>query len=98
MSPVSWGGTGTQSELKTVDVSLTKTFWNERASLTLQVTDLFNTFGDLRTTNNYLSQKHYKQAYYDEQSFGFRFRYKFGNYNLSTNQRGINLEEKERIN
>ncbi len=98
LSPISWGGTGTQSELKTVDVSVTKTFWDRRASLTISALDVFNTFGKLRNTNKYLSQNHFKQAYYDQQSIGISFRYKFGNFKLSTNQKGIDLDEKDRIN
>ncbi len=98
ISPLSWGGTGTQSEIKSVDLGITKTFMNNRASLTLKATDIFNTFGKLTISNDYLSQQHFKRSYFDEQSIRLSFRYKFGNYKLSTNQKDIELEEKDRIN
>ena len=98
MSPVSWGGTGTQSELRSVNLGLTKTFLDKKATLTLQANDIFNTFGKLTVKNKYLSQRHVKASFYDEQAIGLRFTYKFGNSGLTNNQKDINLEEKDRIN
>lgn len=78
------------------NIGLKKTFWNNRAVLSLAVEDLFDK-ANARNVTRYLNQDN---AYLnDEETRLFRigFTYKFGNFRLSDNQRSVSKKERERL-
>ncbi|MCH4553821.1 outer membrane beta-barrel family protein [Aestuariibaculum lutulentum] len=79
-----------------LDVSLRKSFWSNRASLSIGVTDAFNT-QNFDMTNNYANQDLYMKSRMENRMFIFGFNYKFGNYKLSSNKKEIDLEERDRL-
>lgn len=78
------------------DLTISKTVFNKKGTLSLTVADLFNTqdFG-LRT--RYLNQSSSSFSDIDNRYIKLGFRYKFGNTNLSTNQRSKAQQETERL-
>lgn len=77
-------------------ISLSKSLWNNRASLSLQANDIFN--GQIFTsTTEYLNQNNSYRARYENRTILLGFKYKFGNYRLSNNKKDIDVEERERL-
>ena len=64
--------------------------------ISLSAADLFN-LGDFDTTTNYLNQRSYYNTNLDNRYIKLGFRYKFGNTKLQTNERQIDIKERERI-
>jgi len=76
--------------------SLRKTFWNDRASISAGVDDIFN------TNNVLISSKYYNQdnSYFPHEEsriFKIKLKYNFGNAWLSDNNRRMTTEESERL-
>lgn len=77
-------------------VSFRKSFWDNRASITVGIDDLFD------TNNILLSSKYYNQdnSYFAKQEsrlFKLGFKYNFGNSRLRDNNRSIYSDEKDRL-
>ncbi|AJR04948.1 outer membrane beta-barrel family protein [Siansivirga zeaxanthinifaciens] len=84
------------SERLGVDLNLRKTLWNERASLSIGMMDIFNT-QNFNQTTRYLNQDIYMKSNSENRLFVFGFNYKFGNSKLETNNRSIELDERDRL-
>lgn len=78
------------------DLSISKTVFKKRGTLSLTFADLFNTQDyDVRT--RYLNQSSYSYFDNDNRYVKLGFRYKFGNTNLETNQRTKEQQETDRL-
>ncbi|AUP77282.1 TonB-dependent receptor domain-containing protein [Flavivirga eckloniae] len=80
-----------------LDIDVKKIFWNNRASLSLGATDIFNTQNFTQTTK-YLNQDVFLNSWMENRMFTLGFSYKFGNYRLQNNQKDIEFSERERLN
>ena len=80
-----------------LDISLSKTLWDNKASVSMGIIDVFNT-KNFSTSTKYLNQDIYKKRRYENRLFTLGFNYKFGNFRLSNNKKEIDLEEIERLN
>jgi len=77
-------------------LSIAKTLFNKKASLSLAFSDLFNE-QDYFVTTKFLDQN---RTYFDDLDSRYirlGFRYKFGNTRLSTNERSTEKEERDRL-
>ncbi len=83
--------------MTTVSVGLRKTLWNNRAELTLNVNDIFNTT-NTRLTSDYLNQSNSFYSFTENRNVQLGFKLNFGNFRLSDNDRTINEAERERLN
>ncbi len=77
-------------------LSVSKTIWNKKAVISLSAEDLFNT-QDFEETISYLNQSRRATDNVDNRFIKLGFRYKFGNTNLSTNQRTKEQQETDRL-
>ncbi|WP_372754910.1 outer membrane beta-barrel protein [Mariniflexile sp.] len=80
-----------------LDINLRKTFWQNKASLSLGYMDVFNT-QNFTTSTKYLNQDVFFKSIMENRLFTIGFNYKFGNRSLRTNQKEIDLEERDRLN
>lgn len=80
----------------TVSAGLRKTLWDNRAELTLNVEDIFNTT-NTRLTSRYLNQDNSFFAREETRLVRVGFKYNFGNFRLRDNQRRIEAAERDRI-
>ena len=80
-----------------LDINIRKTFWNNKASLNIGVTDIFNTQNFTQTTK-YLNQDVFLNSRIENRLITFGFNYKFGNFRLNTNKKEIDLQERDRLN
>ncbi len=80
-----------------LDINLRKTLWNNRASISIGITDIFNT-QNFTSTTKYLNQDVFSDSRLENRLFTFGFNFKFGNYRLRTNKNEIELDERERLN
>ena len=80
-----------------LDINFRKTLWKNKASVSIGVTDIFNT-QNFTQTNKYLNQDYFLRSRIENRMFTFGFNYKFGNTHLKTNQKDIDLEERDRLN
>lgn len=95
ISPIVDGPSEASSRLG-VDVIFRKAFWNNKASVSLGVTDIFNTL-NFNYSTNYLNQDILTKSNIENRLFTLGFHYKFGNTKLKTNKRIIELEERDRL-
>jgi outer membrane receptor protein involved in Fe transport len=77
-------------------LSISKSIWNKRAVISLSAEDLFNT-QDYEGSIRYLNQSRRATDDLDNRFIKLGFRYKFGNTNLSTNQRTKEQQETDRL-
>lgn len=80
-----------------LDMTLKKTLWKEKGSLSIGVTDIFNT-QNFTQTNKYLNQDLFLKSRLENRLVTVGFNYKFGNTRLQTNEKAIDLEERDRLN
>ena len=78
------------------DLSLSKSILKKNGTLSLSISDLFNR-QDFNTSINYLNQSSASHTNLDTRFIKLGFRYKFGNTNLSTNQRSSSQQETDRL-
>ncbi len=90
-------GASTVSDRFGLDVNLRKTFWSNRASVSVGVADVFNTQNFNKTTR-YLNQDIFLKSRIENRLFTFGFNYKFGNYRLKNTPKDFDLIERERLN
>ncbi|MFV8225369.1 TonB-dependent receptor domain-containing protein [Christiangramia aquimixticola] len=82
--------------MTTVSIGLRKTLWDNRAELSLNLNDIFNTT-NTRLTSNYLNQDNSFASFAENRSVQVGFKYNFGNFRLTDNQRSIDATERERL-
>ena len=80
-----------------MDINLKKSFWKNKASLSVGYNDIFNT-QNFNQTTKYLNQDVFSKSRLENRLFTFGFNYKFGNNTLKSNEKEIDLEERERLN
>jgi hypothetical protein len=80
-----------------LDLSLRKTLWNNKASISIGYTDVFNN-QNFNTTTKYLNQDVFLKSRMENRLLTLGFNYKFGNSNLKNNSKQIDLEERDRLN
>ena len=96
LSATNDGPTDTSS-MSGLNVNLKKSLWKDRASLSMGVTDIFNS-QNFNATTKYLNQDAFTKFRMETRTFTLGFNYKFGNFNLRSNQKQIDLEERDRLN
>jgi hypothetical protein len=79
-----------------VSLSVRKTLWNKKATLSLTLNDIFNGQKVTKTTQ-FVNQNSAYSSNYDVQTIRLGFRYNFGNTKLTTNQRTKSSVEQERL-
>ncbi len=84
------------STRSSLDVSMRKTLWNNRASLSIGIIDAFNDFNFIETSR-YLNQDIVINSRKENRLFVVGFNYKFGNYRLNNNKKDVNVIERNRI-
>ncbi len=75
---------------------ISKTLWNNKASISLTVSDLFN-MHDFDVSTQYQNQFNRQFIDIDDRFVRLGFRYNFGNTKLDSNQRSIETEERDRL-
>ncbi len=89
-------GASSFNERSSLDINIKKVLWNNRASVSVGVTDLFNTL-NVNQTTKYLNQDLLLKSRLENRLITFGFNYKFGNFRLSNNKKEIDLNERERL-
>ena len=79
-----------------LSLSIRKSLWNDQASITLGVDDIFNT-NNIRVNSQYYNQDNSYFAMPESRMFRASFLYNFGNWQLSDNKRQIDTTEKDRL-
>ena len=79
------------------DLSISKSIWNKKATISLLASDLFNT-ADFKTSTQYLNQNFSQFTNLDNRYIKLGFSYKFGNSTLKTNEKDKYSIERNRIN
>ncbi|AXG68877.1 outer membrane protein beta-barrel family protein [Kordia sp. SMS9] len=79
-----------------VALSLRKTLWNKKATLSLTLSDILNG-QEFTNTTRFVNQNSRYFSNYDTQTIRVGLRYNFGNTKLQTNQRTKSSAEQERL-
>ena len=82
--------------MTTLSVGLRKTFWNNRAELSLHLEDILDKT-NTRLTSRYLNQDNSFLAQPESRYVRLGFKYNFGNFRLTDNQRDIQAAERDRL-
>lgn len=82
--------------MTTLSVGFRKTFWDNRAEVSLNLEDILDKT-NTRLTSEYLNQDNSFLAQPESRYVRVSFKYNFGNFRLSDNQRAIEAEERERL-
>ncbi|GAA3607393.1 outer membrane beta-barrel family protein [Flavivirga amylovorans] len=96
ISPVADGPSIT-SNRSGLNINLRKIFLDNRAALSIGVTDIFNTQNFTKMTK-YLNQDIFLNSRIENRLFTLGFHYNFGNFRLNTNKKEIELQERDRLN
>ncbi|MEE9361951.1 MAG: outer membrane beta-barrel family protein [Cellulophaga sp.] len=89
-------GSYTEDSTMALSLGLRKTLWNKKAVISLAVEDFLG-MANGRYTSKYLNQDNAHLAVPESQYARVGFTYKFGNFKLSDNDRGIEKKERDRI-
>lgn len=89
-------GAYVQDDVFRLDIGLRKRLWDRRASLSLNFGDVFNRATAL-VSADYLNQDNSYFPRVETQLFRVGFRYNFGNFRLSDNNRAVDNSERERL-
>ncbi|MFK7748252.1 MAG: outer membrane beta-barrel family protein, partial [Kordia sp.] len=84
------------SDRNSVSLSLRKTLWNKKATISLTLNDILNGQEFTKETQ-FVNQNSRYFSNYDTQTIRLGFRYNFGNTKLQTNQRTKSSAEQERL-
>ena len=76
--------------------SFRKSLWNNRASITIGVDDIFDT-NNIPVTSRYFNQDNSYFAKPESRLFRVGFKYNFGNYKLKNNTRSHKTDEEHRL-
>jgi hypothetical protein len=89
-------GNSRQEASGQLGLTLRKTLWNKKASISLGISDIFKQ-SDIFTTRNFLDQNN--SSYYrgENRLLTLGFRYKFGNVKIRDNKKSKSVEERNRI-
>ncbi|MGB7395691.1 MAG: outer membrane beta-barrel family protein [Pricia sp.] len=79
-----------------LSLSLRKTFWNNKASITMGVEDIFNQ-GNMFSTRDFLDQSGSSLERNENRLFVLGLRYKFGNLKIRDNYKRKNTDEGDRL-
>ena len=85
---------GTRSSF---DISIKKTLWNNKASISIGIIDAFNNY-NFTEISRYLNQDVRINSRKETRLFTIGFSYKFGNRKLSNNKKNVDISERNRIN
>ncbi|MCZ4318262.1 TonB-dependent receptor [Aequorivita viscosa] len=80
-----------------VNISFRKTFWNQRASLTVGVDDVFDTLNDVVSVAKYYNQDNRFFIFQESRLFRVGLKYNFGNARLRDNKKEIQTDEGDRL-
>lgn len=72
-----------------INISLRKSFWDKRISVTAGVDDVFNSLKDLASVAHYYNQDNYYTANAESRLFKIGLKYNFGNARLQDNSKQI---------
>lgn len=89
-------GTQTYKNQFRINLSFWKSLWNKRASISVGVDDIFNTF-NVPAQTKYYNQDFWFYAHPESRLFTLSFKYNFGNARLRDNNRSIQTDEGNRI-
>ncbi|PVW15191.1 outer membrane beta-barrel family protein [Marixanthomonas spongiae] len=81
-----------------LNLSVRKSFWDNAASITVGVDDIFNTALNFPVVSKYYNQDNYYTAQSETRLFTVGFKYNFGNARLRDNNRATTTKEAARIN
>ncbi|MEM6685170.1 MAG: outer membrane beta-barrel family protein [Bacteroidota bacterium] len=84
------------SGINQVALSLRKTLWNKKATVSLTLSDILNG-QEFTNITQFVNQNSRYFSNYDTQTIRVGFRYNFGNTRLQTNQRTKSSAEQERL-
>ncbi|GAA4296625.1 outer membrane beta-barrel protein [Aestuariibaculum suncheonense] len=79
-----------------LDINVRKALWKNKASISVGVTDVFNT-QNFDVLNNYADQDLIMKSRLENRMLTLGFNYKFGNSKLSNNKEEININERDRL-
>ncbi|HZJ35446.1 MAG TPA: outer membrane beta-barrel protein, partial [Gillisia sp.] len=82
--------------MTTLSIGFRKTFWNNRAELSLNFEDILDKT-NTRLTSEYLNQDNSFFAREELRYVRIGFKYNFGNFRLQDNKRSIDAAERDRI-
>ena len=80
-----------------LNISFRKTIWNKRAEITVGIDDIFDT-NNVLSSSKYLNQDNSFFSRPESRIFSIGFRYNFGNFRLSDNNRKGQIDQGERLN
>lgn len=89
-------GNSKQDAYSKLGITFRKTLWDNRASISVGVEDIFNQ-GDLFNTRQFLDQYNTSLARRENRLFTFGFRYKFGNVKIRDNKKSRRVDERSRL-
>ena len=89
-------GTYLMDPFTTVSLGARKSLWENRASISLTVNDIFDTT-NRKLQSDFLNQRNSYFAIQETQYVQLGFTYNFGNFKLQDNKRQIRNEERNRI-
>ncbi|SNY94955.1 Outer membrane receptor proteins, mostly Fe transport [Flagellimonas pacifica] len=89
-------GSFVSSEQLNLTVGLRKSFFNNRAIVSIATEDILERY-NATFTSKYLNQDNFYRFRGETQFIRFGFTYNFGNFKLEDNQRGIDKKERERL-
>ncbi|MFB9057679.1 outer membrane beta-barrel protein [Mariniflexile ostreae] len=84
------------SDRLALDIHIRKTIWNNKGSISMGVTDIFNTQNYNQTTK-YLNQDVFLKSRIENRLFTLGFNYKFGNTKLKRTVKETQSEERNRL-
>lgn len=82
--------------MTTLSLGLRKTLWNNRAELSVNLEDILERSSP-RLTSRYLNQDNSFWAQPETRYIRVGFKYNFGNFRLSDNERAVEAEERDRL-
>ena len=89
-------GTYLMDPFTMVNLGLRKSFWNNRATLSVTVNDIFDTY-NRKLQTDFLNQRNSYFAITESRYILVGFTYNFGNFRLKDNAKQIRNEERNRI-
>jgi hypothetical protein len=89
-------GSTEYENLYNLSIALNKSFWDNRARITVGVDDIFNT-NNVRVTSRYLNQDNSYFPRPESRLFRVGFIYNFGNFRLRDNRRTVDAVERDRL-
>ncbi len=89
-------GNAVRKSWNKLDLSLRKTLWNKKASISMGIADILNQ-ANLFESRSFLDQNNSSSSRPENRLFTLGFRYKFGNTKIRDNQKSKRVDERNRI-